>query len=133
MQLKEEVAFYQGILNGNATSGELKLHSFKINKGKAKNQYHYHVLLIQSGRHDKWARGRLVLKLKAVKSGDVVTMPVYNGKDPVGPIKINFKYYQRIDGEFTLAGKLDGMALELALMEAGATQPKIRKQLDLPI
>ena len=133
MQLKEELAFYRGILSENATSGELKLHSFKINKGKLQNQYEYHVLLIQSGRHDKWAQGRLMLNLKGMKDGEGMTLPLRNGQDLIGPIKINFKYYQRVDGQFTLTDVLEDMSVELTLIEPGARQPKITQQLDLPI
>jgi len=133
MRLKEELAFYRGILSENATSGELKLHSFKINKGKSQNQYEYHVLLIQSGRHDKWAQGRLMLNLKGMKDGEVITLPLRNGQDLIGPVKINFKYYQRVDGQFTLTDALEDVSVELTLIESGARQPKITQQLDLPI
>ena len=133
MRLKEELAFYRGILSENATSGELKLHSFKINKGKSQNQYEYHVLLIQSGRHDKWAQGRLMLNLKGMKDGEGMTLPLRNGQDLIGPVKINFKYYQRVDGQFTLSDVLEDMSVELTLIEPGARQPKITQQLDLPI
>jgi hypothetical protein len=132
MRLKEELAFYRGILSENATSGELKLHSFKLNKGKAQNQYEYHVLLIQSGRHDKWAQGKLMLNLRGMKDGEPVTLPLRNGQDLIGPVKINFKYYQRINGQFTLADVLEEMSVELTLTESGARQPKITQQLDLP-
>lgn len=132
MRLKEELAFYRGILSENAISGELKLHSFKLNKGKAQNQYEYHVLLIQSGRHDKWAQGKLMLNLKGMKDGEPVTLPLRNGQDLIGPVKINFKYYQRINGQFTLAEVLEEMTVELTLTESGAGQPKITQQLDLP-
>jgi len=132
MRLKEELAFYRGILSENAASGELKLHSFKLNKGKSQNQYEYHVLLIQSGRHDKWAQGKLMLNLKGMKDGEPVTLPLRNGQDLIGPVKINFKYYQRINGQFTLADVLEEMSVELTLTESGARQPKITQQLDLP-
>jgi hypothetical protein len=132
MLLKEEVAFYRGILNENSATGELKLHSFKLNKGKVPNQYDYHVLLIQSGRHDKMAEGSMELKLVALKDGEQVFQPLSDGLTAIGPIKINFKYYQRIDGSFTLPADVGAPSVTLSVIERGFKEPKIRQQLDLP-
>lgn len=132
MRLKEEVAFYKGILNGNSTAGELKLHSFKLNKGKLPNQYEYHILLIQAGRHDRMAQGSLKLSLNALRNGESVKLPLSDGISPIEPIKINFKYYQRIDGNFTLPNDVEVPSVEVSLTEPGAKQEKIRQQVDLP-
>ena len=132
MQLKEELAFYRGILNDNAATGELKLHSFKLNKGKVPNQYDYHVLLIQSGRHDKMAQGKLQLDLVALKDGEEISQPLTDGIKPIEPIKINFKYYQRIDGSFMLPSDVGVPSVKLSVTEAGYKEPKIKQQLDLP-
>lgn len=132
MQLKEELAFYQGILNDNAATGELKLHSFKLNKGKLPNQYDYHVLLIQSGRHDKMAQAELQLDLVALKNGEEVSQPLNDGIKPIEPIKINFKYYQRIDGSFMLPSDVRVPSVKLSVTETGYKEPKIKQQLDLP-
>ena len=132
IQLKEEVAFYRGILNENAANSELKVHSFKLNKGKIPNQYEYHVLLIQSGRHDKMAQGRLQLDLVALKGGEQVSQPLSDGIKPIDPIKLNFKYYQRIDGSFILPDDVQAPSVKLSVIMAGYAEPKIKQQLDLP-
>lgn len=133
MQMKEEVAFYRGILNESAATGELKLHSFKLNKGKVPDQYEYHVLLIQSGRHDKMAQGSLELKLTAVRNGEQVALPLSDGIKTIEPIKVNFKYYQKIDGNFVLPPDVAKLSVTLSLIEKGLKEPRIRQQLDLPV
>lgn len=133
IQLKEEVAFYRGILNESSPTGKLKLHSFKVNKGKVPNQYDYHVLLIQSGRHDKMAEGRLELKLVALKDGKQVSQTLNNGLKAIEPIAVNFKYYQRIDGSFTLPADVVAPSVALSLLSSGSNEPRIKQQLDIPI
>lgn len=133
MQLKEEVAFYRGILNESSPTGKLKLHSFKLNKGKVPNQYDYHVLLIQSGRHDKMAQGRLEFKLVALKDGKQISQSLSDGLKAIEPIAINFKYYQRIDGSFTLPADVVAPSVALSLLQSGSNEPRIKQQLDLPI
>src|SRR5690606_36358537 len=112
--------------------GELKLHSFKLNKGKLPNQYEYHVLLIQSGRHDKMAQGSLAFSLNALRQGEQVTLPLTDGTQTIEPIKINFKYYQRIDGNFNVPEDVEAPSVVMSLLEAGSKQVKISQRLDLP-
>lgn len=132
MELKEEVAFYRGILNEGAVTGELKLHSFKLNKGKLPEQYEYHVLLIQSGRHDRAVQGSLDLKLTALQNGVPVTLSLSDGFKTIEPIKVNFKYYQRIAGNFVLPSDVDKPSVTLSLTGNGLKSPRIKQQLDLP-
>ncbi len=132
MELKEEVAFYRGILNESAATGVLKLYSFKLNKGKLPGQYEYHVMLIQSGRHDKMAQGSLDLKLSALQNGVPVTLPLSDGLKTIEPIKVNFKYYQRVDGNFVLPPALEKPSVALSLTGNGLKASGIRQQLDLP-
>jgi len=132
VELKSELAFYRGILNESSANGELKLHSFKLNKGKLPDQYEYHVLLIQSGRHDSAVQGNLEFGLSALQNGEEVTLPLMDGIATIEPIKYNFKYYQRIDGIFVLPPVVSKPSVTLTLTEKGQKEPKIRQQLDLP-
>jgi hypothetical protein len=131
MELKSEIAFYRGILNESSATGELKLHSFKINKGKLPDQYEYHVLLIQSGRHDRPVQGNLKFGLVALQDGDEVSLPLMDGIVAIEPIKVNFKYYQRIDGNFVLPPGVSKPSVTLTLTENGQKEPKIRQRLEL--
>jgi len=132
MELKSELAFYRGILNESSASGELKLHSFKINRGKLPEQYEYQILLIQSGRHDRAVQGNLDLRFKFLKDGEEVTVPLTDGISTTEPIKVNFKYYQRIDGSFVVPADISRPMVQLSLTEKGKREPSIIQQLDLP-
>ncbi len=132
MRLKEELAFYKGILSGNTAKAELKLHSFKVNKGKLPNQYEYHVLLIQAGRHDKMATGELKLTMNGLRNGEAVSLPLHDGTDIIDPAKVNFKYYQRIDGQFLVPEDVELVTIEASLTETGVSQPKLRQKAELP-
>lgn len=132
VQLKEEIAFYRGILNESAAPSELKLHSFKLDKGKLPNQYTYQVMLVQSGRHDKMVQGALELHLSTLKAGESQVLPLEDGGKIIEPIKINFKYYQQIAGSFDLPEDVVSPSVELRLREAGSGKVKIEQRLDLP-
>lgn len=133
MRIKEDVEFYKSILKVTpGAAGELKLHSFKLTKGASANQYNYNIMLMQSGRHDKLIQGQLNLVLSGNRAGQPVIVPVGGTQTPEG-IKINFKYYQRVEGSFVIPDDVVGQALEARFVATGATQPYITKKIDLPV
>jgi hypothetical protein len=125
MQLKEEIAFYKSILAESATSGVAKLHSVKLSKGSRSGEYQYRILLVQSGRHDKNVQGSLRFSI----NGKPLLETVGGGNG----IKINFKYYQRVEGSFTLADFNPGKSLQVEFFETGNRQPKLTQNVSLPI
>jgi hypothetical protein len=131
MQLKEDVAFYKSILAESDGTGVLKFHSFKLAKGAQAGQYEYHILLVQSGRHDKTVQGNLKLNLSGLQDGKPVTVAVAANDGPPA-LKVNFKYYQRLDGSFTLPKGVTGQTLEADFLEMGSNQPKISEAVNLP-
>ena len=132
MRIKEDVEFYKSILKVTPGSGELKLHSFKLAKGATPNQYTYNILLMQSGRHDKLVQGQLNLLLNGLRAGEPVSVPVSATPEAQG-IKINFKYYQRVEGSFTIPEDIVGQTLEASFVVTGAIRPYITKKMDLPV
>lgn len=133
MRIKEDIEFYKSILKVTpGAAGELKLHSFKLSKGASANQYNYNILLMQSGRHDRLVQGQLNLVLSGTRNGQLISLPI--GSSPAAEaIKINFKYYQRVEGSFVIPDDVAGQALEARFVAAGATQPYITKKMDLPV
>lgn len=132
MKVKEDLEFYKNILKDTAGVGELKLHSFKLAKGQAANQYNYNIMLMQSGKHERVVQGQLKLNLTGMRAGQPVTLPV-GGVPGVPGIKINFKYYQRVEGSFTVPVDVTGHTLEASFVALGATQPSITRKIDLPV
>jgi hypothetical protein len=131
LTLKEEVVFYKSILTESATPGELKLHSVKLAKGSSPGEYHYHILLVQSGLHDKMVQGKLQLILQATQDGETITQHV----EPPGQqhgIVVSFKYYQRIDGIFNIPAGMQGQSLLVELAELGEKRPKLTQMINLP-
>ena len=132
MRLKEDVTFYKNILTENVGTSQVKLHSFELVKGQQPNQYEYHILMVQSGRHDKTIQGNIRLMLNGIQSGKPVSLPVTLDSTAAQAMKINFKYYQRIDGRFMVPDGMLAQAVEASFIEIGGNQPKISKRVDLP-
>lgn len=102
MRLKEDVAFYKNILSEDDSKDALKLHSFKINRTEKAQQWQYHILLVQSGRHDQMVRGTILLQLEGMQDGKPAVVALQRDGRPLAPHTVSFKYYQRIDGDFAI-------------------------------
>lgn len=128
MRLKEEVAFYESILQDSATNGEPRIHSARLMPGARNGEYRYEILLTQTGRRDKPVQGTLRLLLLA--AGGKVSQPITSGLPRGG--KINFKYYQRVDGSFVLPEPVVGQSLQVEFTVASARQQKLVKSVNFP-
>lgn len=132
MRLKEDLAFYKSIMVEGAGTGVLKVNSFKVVKGGRDGEYQYTILLVQSGKHDKIIQGSLQLVLNGMQSGKPVDVTVSEAQAPLKGVKVNFKYYQQIEGKFSLPAQMTGQTLQLRFFEPGLAQPKLTQSVNLP-
>lgn len=131
MRMKEEVAFYKSILTEGGAAGVPRIHSVKLSKGVRSGEYQYQILLVQSGRHDKAVQGGLQLVLNGTQDGK----PMAHHVEPAGQqkgIKVNFKYYQRIEGMFSVPQQTSAQGLQVQYFAMGGTQPTLTQTASLP-
>lgn len=124
VRLKEDVAFYKSILEESPGVSVVKIHSFKVTQGTRPGEYLYRLLLIQSGRHDKNVQGSLQLTLVGTQGDKPATHAVL-GSASQGGGKVNFKYYQPIEGSFTLPAQMTAQSLQAKFFQAGSAEPKL--------
>lgn len=132
MRLKEDIAFYKSILVEGAGSGILKIHSMKVAKAKNPGEYQYHILLVQSGKHDKPVQGSLQLEISGTQAGKPVVVKLNDGQLSQKARKLNFKYYQKVDGTFSVPGDTTAKTLLARFYEPGAAEPKLVQSVNLP-
>ena len=132
IRLKEDVEFYRNILNEAPGPSTVKLQSFRLVKTRQAGKYEYHLMIVQSGRSNRTIQGNMKLMLNGTKDGQPVSVPVSQDASVSQAMKINFKYYQRLDGSFTLPEGMQVESVEASFIENGASQPKISQKVDLP-
>lgn len=131
VKLKEDIAFYKNILEDSSNVGVVKVHSFKITKSVRPGEYDYRILLIQSGKHDKSVQGSLQMTLSGVQDNKQISLPV-NASVGVRSFKINFKYYQPVEGSFIVPANQTATVLQAKLYQAGSLEPKLSESATLP-
>jgi hypothetical protein len=132
MRLKEDVAFYRNIVNDDSGAGELKFYSFRLRKSAQPGRYDYYILLAQSGRNNKMVEGQIRLTLSSAQ-GEKTVLLLNDVNQETAAIKINFKYYQRLEGSFIAPQPSAESVVEASFIEAGAVQPRISQKVDLPV
>jgi hypothetical protein len=130
VRLKEDVTFYKSILEESAGVAVVKLHSFKVSRGARASEYQYRLLLIQSGKHDRNVQGSLQLTVIGTQDGKPATQVVLGGKSPSGG-KVNFKYYQPLEGSFTLPAQMTAESLQAKFFQIGSAEPKLTQVVSL--
>lgn len=131
VRLKEDLVFYKSILEESTGVAVVKLHSLKVTRGEHAGEYQYRLLLIQSGKHDKNVQGSVQLLVVGTQDGKPVTQLVLGGKSPPQGGKVNFKYYQPLEGSFILSAKMTAQSLQAKFFQAGSPEPKLTQVVSL--
>ncbi len=130
MRLKEDLAFYKSIL-AEGGGGVLKIHNVKLTKGARAGEVQYQILLVQSGRHDKVVQGALQLVLSGTQGGKPVSHNLTASGGQSG-LKVNFKYYQRLEGVFSLPPQINAQNLQVQFVAVGGKTPALSQSVSLP-
>ena len=125
VRLKEDMAFYKSILEESSGVAAIKLHDFKVSHSGRVGEYQYRLLLVQSGKHDKNVQGNVQLTLVGVQNGRSMTQPLTVSK-------VNFKYYQPLEGKFVVPTAMTVESLQASFMVAGAGASKLTQTITIP-
>ena len=101
--LREQLAFYRGIVSPDLSRAGVRIYDLKVTRGNDDRSYHYELALIQSVRHDHRIGGRIELSLEGMMGrarqtlrwDDIVSGDVKN-------LVFSFKYFEEFSGELHL-------------------------------
>jgi cell division protein FtsB len=131
MQLKEDVAFYKGILAERGGVGAPQLQGVKIVKTPKPSEYRYEIGLAQTGSKAKTMRGTLYLTLQGLQDGKNVSRMIDLGEQQAG-MMVSFKKYRQVDGVFSIPESMQAKSLLVEFLETGATRPGLSQTFNLP-
>lgn len=131
-KLKEDLAFFHNLTSGGTKEEKLSVHSLKLARDALPGEYRYSLLLVQSGQRVKDFHGKLQFVVKMRQNGDeeVLSLP---GEDPqnAAAFKLNFKFYQRIEGRFRAPLDAAVESLQIRIFQDGAAEARIVQSVKL--
>ena len=129
--LREQLAFYRGIVAPDVSRAGVRVYELKIGKNPTSNGFHYELVLIQSTRNDRQVGGRIQMDLEGSKDGAQQTVKLDDaliGSDK--NLQFSFKYFEEFSGDFRLPDGFKPMRVIVTLTPATAGTPNVREQFD---
>ncbi len=135
LELKEEVAFYRGIISPRDAAQGLYLQTFKVEANGSPRGFRYKVILTQVFQNERLARGVVRLSIEGLMNQQpkVFNLAELTEKH-VKELEYRFKYFQNMEGDLQLPVGFKPKRVILSVMPAGhsADEGTIEKTYDWP-
>jgi hypothetical protein len=132
LELKEELAFYRGIVSPRDASRGLRLQRFSLEPNGLRS-YRYTVVLTQVLKNDRLARGRVKLFVEGLQGNEPKTLDLSAlSENSVNELSYRFKYFQNLEGDLELPRGFRPMRATAQILPGGRKQDIIEKTIDWP-
>jgi septal ring factor EnvC (AmiA/AmiB activator) len=131
--LKEDLAFFQSLMaTPVAREGTLSVNRFRVQPNVVAGEYRYQMLLVQAGQRLRDFQGSLQFVLDVQQDGRKVVLTLPPEPDRAsGEYRLNFKFFQRVEGTFKLAPGSELKGMQVRVFENGVRAPKLTQTLDV--
>lgn len=132
LDLKEEVAFYRGIVS-SGPGGGLSIQSFDIQRDGDDGEYSYRLVLTGDMKNDKVITGTVNLSVAGERQGRLTELSLadLSARDAPG-ISFQLKYFQKIRGRITLPEDFVPHRVFVQVTASGKSPAKVEKTFDWP-
>ncbi len=125
--LKEQVAFYRGIVSPEQSSAGVRVYELQLRPGSEADLYQYDLVLIQAMRHENSVAGNADLSFSGLQDGQprnysLSEIEVEKGKTLV----FSFRYFQQLSGTVRLPRGFKPLRVQVDVTRSG--NPPVRFQ-----
>ncbi len=134
LELKEELAFYRGIVSPREASTGLQLQKFSIEPNGPSRSYHYKVVLTQVLKNDRLASGQVQLYLDGIHGSEPKSLTLKDVTEKsVSELSYRFKYFQNLEGDIELPENFTLLRATVKILPRGYERDSIEKTIDWSI
>ncbi len=129
-RLKEDLAFFENL--GPATN-KLSINRFTVQKDVLPGEYRYRLLVLLGGAaRDRQFQGSLQLVVNVQSQGrnGMIVLPDRSQAEN-NDFRLNFKYFQRIEGTFRVPDQSKIRSVQVRVMEQGSNHVSAEQSVDL--
>ena len=128
LELKEQVAFYRGIVSPTQTAAGLNITSFKFGKVGENSGYHFKLVLTQVKQNNRIIRGKANILIDGLHNGEPRQLNVSKLMGNNKPdLSLRFKYFQTIEGDMVLPEGFVPSRVLVDLRPSGRGQNSIKQ------
>ena len=130
LALKEEIAFYRGIVSAGKEKG-LNIQTFVLDKETSPGAYRFQLVLTQHLKRVRMISGTVKLKVMDEQDGRPKNLLLSDmaGKQAQA-LKFKFKFFQRIEGRFTLPDGFKPERLQIQVVSSGKRRASVEKSFE---
>lgn len=127
-RLKEELAVFEHMAQGQGAEGSLSISRLRIEPGDAPDTYVYRMLVTQQqGKKGNEFKGLLQFALTVQQAGGNAMIVVPKAGDPgSNRYQVSFRHFQRLEGSFKLPAGGRLVSVEARLLQDGVTRASQR-------
>jgi hypothetical protein len=130
LALKEEVAFYRGIVSAGKEKG-LKIQTFVVDKETTPGAYRFHLVLTQQLKRVKTISGTVKLNITDKQNGKPRSLLLSDmSGEQAKSLDFEFKFFQRIEGRFTLPDGFNPDRLQIRVVSKGKNPASVEKSFE---
>jgi hypothetical protein len=123
-KIKEDLAFFESLMPSAARPQGITLQKAKIEMA-GPSQLRYRTLVMQGGKAMREFSGEMHISLTLVQAGKPVMMEFPDPKlGEAGKLKLNFKQYQRLEGQINLPEGVVVKSVQMTVLEKGEVRAK---------
>ena len=131
LELKEEVAFYRGIVSPTETASGLNIPSFKVEGIGEPGVYRFKMVLTQVKSNTRVVKGYARVIFEGVKDGAQVQLSLKEASGgALDTLKLRFKYFQNNEGEIVLPEGFLPSRVLVEVVPSGKGATRLKKTFD---
>lgn len=133
LALKEEIAFYRGIVSEDAGSDDVRIQRFVVERDGTAQDYRFRLVLTRGMQGDKVTSGAVSVAVDGDRDGERVRLSLEELTPfPVGPLEYSFKHFQRLEGRMRLPDRFVPRRVVVQLNEAARGGRPLRETFQWP-
>ena len=137
-ELEQETAFYRGLMRPNADNSGLTIGSLDITKTSSPRRYEYKLLIQQLAAQHRLLKGYLEFTIVGRKTSSIFEgddteqqrLPLRDISEEVSVVRmpLQFKYFQRFEGELELPAEFEPERIEVKAVSTGKGSAVVEKK-----
>lgn len=136
LELKEELAFYRGIVSPGDMASGLRIQGFNVRKNPRTDAYRYQIVLTQVLKNDNFTRGTVDMEIEGIRErgGDKETLSLLDVSVPEKEqLHFRFKYFQEFEGDLELPDGFVPFRVTISVSPSGRRYEPIEETFDWPV
>jgi hypothetical protein len=133
LELKEEVAFYRGIVSPTETASGLSIADFQVSGIGEERAYRFKLVMTQMKSNTRVVKGYARVAFEGVQNGAQVEHTLHKvSGGALDKLRLRFKYFQNIEGEIVLPEGFLPSRVVIDVVPSGKGLTRLKKTFDWP-